>query len=221
MPGVNVVLAAVDEPLAAAWERYCGDAEGVQVYRGSILDVPCDAVVSPANSFGFMDGGIDALYMAYFGNTIQFLVRRAISDRHHGELLVGSADIVATGDAAIPYLIAAPTMRVPMALYESVNPYLAARAALLLATRGQFPDGERRGEPITERVKTIAFPGLGTGVGQVRPEVCARQMRVALDEVRAIVAGTHRLPPSWLEAVTQHNALFAERRKLGKRDRLW
>jgi len=105
----KVVLTAVDEPLAAAWEAFCGDVEGVDVYRGSILDVDCDAVVSPANSFGFMDGGIDALYMAYFGGNIQFLVRQAIYERHHGELVVGTAEIVGTGDRAIPYLIAAPT----------------------------------------------------------------------------------------------------------------
>ena len=56
---MNIVLAAVESELADAWERFCGDLDGVRVHRGSILDVNCDAVVSPANSFGFMDGGID------------------------------------------------------------------------------------------------------------------------------------------------------------------
>src|SRR4051794_7571100 len=197
---MKVVLTAVDEPLAAAWEAFCGDVEGVEVYQGSILDVDCDAVVSPANSFGFMDGGIDALYMAYFGSTIQFLVRQAIYDRHHGELVVGTAEIVETGDRAIPYLIAAPTMRVPMALHESVNPYLAARAVLLLVALGHFPDGALAGHPIADHVRTIAFPGLGTGVGRILPATCARQMRAALDEVSGIVRGQYRLPQSWAEA---------------------
>jgi O-acetyl-ADP-ribose deacetylase (regulator of RNase III) len=39
----------------------------VTVHQVSILDVACDAVVSPANSFGFMDGGIDAVYLSLFG----------------------------------------------------------------------------------------------------------------------------------------------------------
>jgi O-acetyl-ADP-ribose deacetylase (regulator of RNase III) len=84
---MKIVLTAIDAPLAAAWEAFCGGVEGVEIYRGSIFDVACDAVVSPANSFGFMDGGIDALYMARFGDDIQMAVRRAIYERHHGELI--------------------------------------------------------------------------------------------------------------------------------------
>ncbi len=142
---MKIVLTALDDALANAWEQYCGDIDGVTVYRGSILDVACDALVSPANSFGFMDGGIDAVYMDYFGPEIQMHVRWAILDRHDGELIVGAADIVATDDARIPYLIVAPTMRVPMVLRESVNAYLAARAALLLVLKGRFSAGEHAG----------------------------------------------------------------------------
>jgi hypothetical protein len=54
-----IVIAAVESELADAWESHCGGLECVSVHRGSILDVPCDAVVSPANRFGLMDGGID------------------------------------------------------------------------------------------------------------------------------------------------------------------
>jgi hypothetical protein len=67
-PGVvefRLVRAAVEPPLADAWERFCGDVDFVTVQRGSILDVSCDAVVSLANSYGFMGGGIDAEYMDY------------------------------------------------------------------------------------------------------------------------------------------------------------
>src|SRR3954464_408677 len=129
---INVVLAAVEAELADAWERFCGDLQGVRVHRGSILDVHCEAVVSPANSFGFMDGGIDHLYSHHFGWQVQRRLQEAIRPRPHGELLVGQAEIVPTDDARIPFVIAAPTMRVPMILRETVNPYLAARAVLLL-----------------------------------------------------------------------------------------
>ena len=70
---MKLILSATEALLANAWEKFCGDLDFVEVHRGSILDVECDAVVSPANSFGFMDGGIDALYMAYFGSDIQRL----------------------------------------------------------------------------------------------------------------------------------------------------
>src|SRR5580700_2307378 len=113
---MKIVLAARESYLADAWDRSCGTLENITVYRGSILDVACDAVVSPANSYGFMDGGIDAVYSDRFGWDLQSRLRRQIMDRHHGELLVGSAEIVETGDQIQPYLIAAPTMRVPMVL---------------------------------------------------------------------------------------------------------
>ncbi len=93
----------------------------MSVLRGSILDVACDAVVSPANSFGFVDGGIDLLYAQHFGWEVQDRLQELIRTRHR-ELLVGSAKMVETGHARIPFLIAAPTMRVPMILRESVNP---------------------------------------------------------------------------------------------------
>ncbi len=202
---VRVVLTAVDAELADAWTHHCGDLADVVVHRGSILDVACEAVVSPANSFGFMDGGVDALYLRRFGAGIQRRVQSAIRDHHHGELLVGAAEIVATGDAAIPYLVAAPTMRVPMILADTVNPYLAARAALLLCDHGRLRDAA--GTPIATRVGCIAFPGLGTGVGRVSAEVCARQMRAAIEAVRVGTA----FPRTWVEASAGHQLLYTDR----------
>ncbi|MDQ2829023.1 MAG: macro domain-containing protein [Chloroflexota bacterium] len=205
---MEIILAAVDEPLARAWEQFCGDIDGVTIFRGSILDVACDAVVSPANSFGFMDGGIDALYLDYFGLDIQMRVRRLIYERHHGELVVGAADIVETSDERIPYLIVAPTMRVPMVLHESVSAYLAARATLLLVLHGLFPVGGRQGQRVADHITTIAFPGLGTGVGRIGANTCARQVRAAIDDV---VRGQYTMPQSWAEASERHQLLYTDR----------
>lgn len=36
---------------------------------------------------------------------------------------------------------------------------------------------------IRDLVKTIAVPGLGTGVGQVPPLIAARQMRIAWEDI--------------------------------------
>lgn len=205
---MHIVLTAMQPGLASAWEKACGDLDFVTVHRGSILDVRCDAVVSPANSFGFMDGGIDAGYLDYFGPDIQMRVRRQIFDHHAGELVVGLADIVETGHAAIPFLIAAPTMRVPMVLRESVNPYLAARAVLLLIKRGKFVSGTYRGEAIRDHVRTVALPGLGTGVGRIPFDMCARQVRAALDDV---VLDGYVMPGSWAEASERHQLLYTKR----------
>jgi O-acetyl-ADP-ribose deacetylase (regulator of RNase III) len=39
------------------------------------------------------------------------------------------------------------------------------------------------GAPVRAGVNTIALPGMGTGVGGVSPETCARQVVAAWDEV--------------------------------------
>ena len=85
---MHIVLTALQSSLTKAWSDLCGDLNFVEVHQGSILDVKSDAVVSPANSFGFMDGGINGIYMEHFGSEIQLKVRRNILDYHHGELLI-------------------------------------------------------------------------------------------------------------------------------------
>ncbi len=200
-------LVAIEPELAAAWRKFCGDLECVSVHEGSIFDIHCDAVVSPANSFGFMDGGIDLLYSRRFGWQVQDRLQEMIREYHHGELIVGTAEIVET-DAGIPFLIAAPTMRVPMILRDSANPYLAARAALLMVKHGVFRAGQFKGRPVSEFVKSIALPGLGTGVGQVDPEVCAYQVRTAIEDV---FLGTRPNPSTWVEAQTRHQKLYTDK----------
>jgi O-acetyl-ADP-ribose deacetylase (regulator of RNase III) len=204
---MKLILTAIDESLADAWTNFCGDLDFVTVHHGSIFDVDCDAVVSPANSYGFMDGGIDGLYMWHFGNEIQMRVRRQIFDHHHGEIIVGQADVVATENVRIPYLIFAPTMRVPMNLHETVNPYLAARATFLLVRYGSFSSGKNAGKKISEHIETIAFPGLGTGVGKVNFNTCAHQVRAAIDD---IILEQYRMPRSWAEASERHQLLYTK-----------
>lgn len=207
---MRLILCAVKSSLADAWTQYCSDLDFVTIHHGSILNVECDAVVSPANSFGFMDGGIDFIYMDYFGKDIQLKVRRQIFDHHHGELIVGNADIVETGDSKIPYLIAAPTMRVPMVLHDSVNAYLAARAVFILVTSGIFTSGAKTGEKISDHVKTVAMPGLGTGVGNITSKVCALQVRTAINH---ILLRQYVMPKSWAEASENHQLLYTNQPK--------
>jgi O-acetyl-ADP-ribose deacetylase (regulator of RNase III) len=205
---VKIILTARETELADAWKRFCGDLECVSIYRGSILDVSCDAVVSLANSFGFMDGGIDLIYSRYFGWHVQKRLQNAIATKHHGELLLGSAEIVETDNPRISYVIAAPTMRVPTILKDSVNPYLAARAALLLIKHGIFSEGILAGEAIADAIQTVAFPGLGTGVGRVEPYTCAHQMRSAIEDV---ILEKSTFPQSWSDAQARHQRLYTDR----------
>lgn len=204
---LKLILCSIDLRLDLAWREACGDLDFVHIHAGNILEAGADAVVSPANSYGFMDGGIDAVYSSYFEDD-QMRVRRQIYDHHAGELLVGAADIVETDDAKIRYLIAAPTMRVPMVLHDSVNPYLAARAVFRLVRDGVFTSGRHRGDPVSAHVRSVAMPGLGTGVGRMAPDACARQVRAAIDD---ILLHRYRMPQSWAEASERHQLLYTDR----------
>lgn len=200
---VSIILAGIQPELLKAWAEAFGPNEDVTVYPGSIFDVACDAIVSPANSFGFMDGGIDYQMSEYFGWHVQQRLQARIQQHHHGELVVGTAEIVATDHRKIPYVISAPTMRVPMILKESVNAYLATRAVCILIKHGRFDDGTL----IAERMRSVAFPGMGTGVGQLPPQICARQMHAAIDD---ILYGQYTFPRLWMEVQKRHQLLYGE-----------
>ncbi|PPK61720.1 macro domain-containing protein [Actinokineospora auranticolor] len=177
---LELVLCAREEPLADVWDEVAAQRPDIRVHRGSVLDVSAQAVVSPANSYGYMRGGIDAVYAQRFPAVEQH-VRSAVLALHGGELPVGEALIVPTGTDEPAWLITAPTMREPSESLaaETVHPYLAARAVFRLWRDGALEDGT----PVRAVVGTIATPGLGTGVGGVPPQVCGRQVAAAWDAV--------------------------------------
>jgi hypothetical protein len=82
----------------------------------------CDTA---ANAFGgqgsqgFMDGGIDRVFVSFFGVGIETKVRDAIARFPEGRLQIGSSLIVSTGHAVIPFLLVAPTMEAPEAVQKA------------------------------------------------------------------------------------------------------
>ncbi len=197
---MKLVLVDTKPALVASWRQAFAGVDLVEVHEGSILDVLCDALVSPANSFGFMDGGLDLEISERLGWHVQARLQERIRERHHGELLVGAAELVATDDARVPWVISAPTMRVPMSLGVTINPYLAMRAVLLLVEHGRLDDGR----PVRDAVRTVACPGLGSGVGRVPSGICARQMRAAVGDV---LLGERVAPTTWRATRDRHDDL--------------
>ncbi len=198
---MNLIFTDLRQDVVSAWEEHFQGYPQVSVKSGSIFEVDCDALVSPANSFGYMDGGLDMQISQFFGWHVQERLQEVIRDKHHGELLVGDAEIVPTDNSRIPFVISAPTMRVPMILSDTVNVYLATRAVILLVLHGHFLDGRA----VSEDVRTVAVPGMGTGVGRILPDTCARQMKAAVDDV---LLGNSTFPSSWHEAQTKHQLLY-------------
>ena len=137
----------------------------VAVLHSPIFDVAQDTLVSPANSFGHMDGGIDKVYVDFFGDDLQRRVYDAIERRSQGKLPVGSALIVETNHETIPRLIVAPTMELPGPI-RAPNVYFAMAACLSVASR--LPASAQ-----------VFSPGFGTGVGDLDPQEAAREMASA------------------------------------------
>lgn len=161
----KVYLRDTNEVLVTYWKKYFKAFPEVEVSQGNIFDMKATAIVSPANSFGNMTGGIDLLYLDKFGKQVEALVKKNIELHFYDELPVGSALSVPMRGQDYEYLICAPTMRVPMIIDSTLNAYLAFRAALLVAKDKDF--------------ESIICPGLGTGTGGACPEMVARQMFIA------------------------------------------
>lgn len=169
---MKITLCSIDNDLIDAWRNAFVDQTGISIIKGDITKLKCDAMASPANSFGFMDGGIDFDISVRFGWDLQKKLQQTIILLPEGELLVGQAIILETGDKHVPYLISAPTMRVPMDfnIGTSVNAYHAMKAILIIAKNHHA-------------INSIVIPGLCTGTGKMNPMVAAKQMRAAFNEI--------------------------------------
>lgn len=178
---MRIILGDRKPEMFSALEEQFSDAAEVTVVNGDILAVEKDSIMSPANSFGFMDGGIDQRISELFEFKVEALVQRAIKEKHGGELPVGAAEIIKTGLPRFKFLICAPTMRTPQNVAGTLNAYLAMRATLLSIIR--FNDGSE------EEINSVVRPGLCTGVGRMPPERSARQMKAAYNQVLGPNAG--------------------------------
>jgi O-acetyl-ADP-ribose deacetylase (regulator of RNase III) len=163
--------------LVTHWQEQFADCPAVEAVAGDYFHQPADAIVSPANSFGIMDGGLDLAIRDRLGFAVEQQVQEVIVERHHGELPVGSAEIVATEDARWRYLIVAPTMRVPEPISFTLNAYLAFRAILVSVENLNREKGKRE-------IDSVVCSGLGTGIGRVSAPTCARQMRAAYQTMK-------------------------------------
>jgi O-acetyl-ADP-ribose deacetylase (regulator of RNase III) len=179
----RVLLVDRDPRLVRAWGEVFRQVDVVEARAADYFDEPADAMVSPANSFGIMDGGLDLAIRDTLGVEVERRVRRRIEERHHGELPIGAAEVIPTDDRRWPLLISAATMRVPENVAQTVHAYWAFRA-VLLAVRQHNDAGT------TPPIRTLLCPGLGTGVGGLPARRCAVQMHQAWLQV----AGDATLP---------------------------
>jgi O-acetyl-ADP-ribose deacetylase (regulator of RNase III) len=175
MASLSLILCDNALPVVEAWHAYFDGLPDIEIVCDDFANQEADGLVAPANSFGRMDGGLDAEIIGLIGEDAEAEVQRVIQTRHEGELVVGLAEVVITDYAQFPFLVVAPTMRVPQNISRTANAYLAFRAAL----RAVRDFNALHGDPIG----TLLVPGLGTANGFMPPLRAARQMRAAYDTV--------------------------------------
>jgi len=149
------------------YNMFC-DVPEVKIAVGDIRDYHADAIVSPANSFGIMDGGIDVVIRELIGVENERMIQRKIREGYEGELVIGDATIVPV-PGQYKNTIVAPTMRIPTDVSTSINAYLAFRAAMIIAKKSAL--------------KTVVASSFCTGIGKMSSKLAVKQMRMAWDEV--------------------------------------
>ncbi len=138
----------------------------IQIQKGDITKVKADAIVNPANAMGWMGGGSAGAIKKIGGPEIEEEVLAK------APLEVGKA--VATTAGKLPYkaVIHAPTMESPAEKAMDYNVEMAVRGALLLADDQGF--------------KTIAMPGMGTGIGDFPKDKAAKIMITEIKKLNPI-----------------------------------
>jgi O-acetyl-ADP-ribose deacetylase (regulator of RNase III) len=126
------------------------------IEKGDITKLSCDAIVNPANSYGYMGGGVAGAIKRVGGIEIE---KEAIAK---APISIGKAVATTAGSLPCNFVIHAPTMKQPAMRIGVENVRLATKAA--------FELGVKLG------IKSIAIPGMGTGIGGVPVDAATREI---------------------------------------------
>jgi O-acetyl-ADP-ribose deacetylase (regulator of RNase III) len=174
---VKVILVDVNPKMVKAWRATFEENPEVDIVEGSMLAQNATAWVSPTNSRGSMDGGLDAIIKNYLGVHIEKRLQQEIV-RVYGQLLpVGHATCVPTGLAMPRFLISTPTM---VASNQDISDTMNVALACAAAFQAVHMQNARDPDSIT----SVVLPGLGANTGKVPVEICADLMWTGYDLFR-------------------------------------
>lgn len=171
---MKIYLVDLDSRMTNCWEQDFEEVTDVEVVNGDMQEFldshkDVDTIVSAANSFGIMDGGLDAVYVRYFGDSLQTAVLERIREEHLGEQPVGSSLILKIPEGKGKRLIHTPSMRTPQPLIDPRIVYTCTRSALVTAMKN--------------RAKAIVMPAFGHLTGRVKAETVSSLMYKAYEDV--------------------------------------
>ena len=166
---VRVVLVDINPKMIKAWRDTFEENPEVEIVQGSMLDQPVDAFVTPTNSRGSMDGGLDAVLKKHFGAVIENRVQGEIHQLYSGQMPVGHATCVPTKQQKPAWLISTPTM---VSSSEDISDTM--NVAVACAAAFQAVHIQNMKQPGS--IESVALPGLGANTGRVPAEICADLM---------------------------------------------
>lgn len=147
------------------WKRYFADVSCVEIvyddFENFMKIHKVDCVVSPANSFGLMDGGYDLAISKWFSWGLMESVQSYIINNYYGEQPVATSFTLDTTVEGVK-LIHTPTMREPDEIREPLVVYQCMRTTLI--------------EAIKNNIQEIVIPSFGGGTGCLKHETIAKMM---------------------------------------------
>lgn len=173
---LKIYLCDFSTSMCNAWKKSLKEADGyhenIEVFEGSFQDFmtthpDIDGIVSPANSYGLMDGGYDKSIIEWFGTETMQAVQTAIIKEWFGEQPVGSCLVVPvpTNVAYGQFILHTPTMRVPSIIEDPEVVYHCTRSCVMAALKAEF--------------NSIVVPAFGGCCGKVPHNMLADYMERA------------------------------------------
>lgn len=178
---MKIYLLDINPHMTKAWEAYFKDIDDVEIvntdFHSFMFNYTVDAVVSPANAFGLMDGGYDGAITRYFGKQLMKDVQYKIITEWYGEQPVGTSISVPIKGKQVYYndkikdmiLIHTPTMRTPSLIVDDKVIYQCMRTTLI--------------EAIKNNVKNIVIPAFGGATGGIPFDTVAKMMYLAYTQI--------------------------------------
>lgn len=179
---MKIYLLDINPKMTEAWSKIFKDEPDVEIvnedFKFFMDNHPeVDGIVSPANSFGLMDGGYDRAITEYFGKELMKAVQLKIFYEWKGEQPVGTCMSVAILEKMMwkgvrktcAFLLHAPTMTAPEAILDTRVIYHCMRTTLLEEKR--------------LNLDYVVIPAFGGATGQVDFDTIAKMMWLGYKQI--------------------------------------
>jgi O-acetyl-ADP-ribose deacetylase (regulator of RNase III) len=185
MNNVEFILCDPKIDMCNEWDRAIRESKiesgNFKIYNGKLQTCPYkfDCIVSPANSFGKMDGAFDLAISTMFSprdidKSINH-VQNFLYKKFNGYQIIGTSIVIPMQKFNIncKWLLHVPTMKQPCNMFWYKDIVYNCMFSLLNSIHQhnmQYPD---------HKIQTVFLTGLATGIGRIPTAVAASQMILA------------------------------------------